>query len=110
MPCPLPLEYQAASSQARLKSCWALPPWAHLYWIYFGGAGCAGREPGGGEAPRLTRRRHQQGQAHNQHSNYILTINVPVVYMARAVMILINAFRGTLEEVGDENRDFFGPK
>jgi hypothetical protein len=27
-PCPLPLEYQAASSQARLKSCWALPPWS----------------------------------------------------------------------------------
>ncbi len=25
MPCPFPLEYQAASSQARLKSCWALP-------------------------------------------------------------------------------------
>jgi hypothetical protein len=25
--CPLPLEYQAAFSQARLKSCWALPPW-----------------------------------------------------------------------------------
>ncbi len=24
---PLQLEYQAASSQARLKSCWALPPW-----------------------------------------------------------------------------------
>jgi hypothetical protein len=24
VPCPLPLEYQAASSQARLKSCWAL--------------------------------------------------------------------------------------
>jgi hypothetical protein len=27
-PCPLPLEYQVASSQARLKSCWALPPWS----------------------------------------------------------------------------------
>ncbi len=25
VPCPLPLEYQAASSQARLKSCWAIP-------------------------------------------------------------------------------------
>ncbi len=25
--CQLPLKYQVASSQARLKSCWALPPW-----------------------------------------------------------------------------------
>ncbi len=25
--CPLSLQYQAASSQARLRSCWALPPW-----------------------------------------------------------------------------------
>ncbi len=30
MLCPLPLEYQAASSQARLKSCWALPPCSDL--------------------------------------------------------------------------------
>ncbi len=30
VPCPLPLEYQAASSQARLKSCWALPPCSDL--------------------------------------------------------------------------------
>ncbi len=29
-PCPLPLEYQTASSQARLKSCWALPPWSGM--------------------------------------------------------------------------------
>ncbi len=27
VPCPLPLEYRAASSNARLTSCWALPPW-----------------------------------------------------------------------------------
>jgi hypothetical protein len=27
-PCPLPLEYQAASSQARLKSARAQPPWS----------------------------------------------------------------------------------
>ncbi len=43
-----------------------------------------------------------------------LTINVPVVYMAqdvRYLMILIgeNPFRGPLEGVGTENRDFFGP-
>jgi hypothetical protein len=25
--CPLSLEYQAASSQARLRACWALTPW-----------------------------------------------------------------------------------
>ncbi len=39
------------------------------------------------------------------------TINVPVVYMARDVMILMreNPFRGPLEGVGPENRDFFGP-
>jgi hypothetical protein len=27
VPCPPSLKYQAVSSQARLKSCWALPPW-----------------------------------------------------------------------------------
>ncbi len=31
VPCPLPLEYQVASSQARLKSCWALPPWGRSW-------------------------------------------------------------------------------
>ncbi len=32
--CPLSLQYQAAFSQARLKSsCWALPPWGQLtFW------------------------------------------------------------------------------
>ncbi len=40
-----------------------------------------------------------------------LTINVPVVRMARDVMILMgaNPFRGALEGVGPKNRDFFGP-
>jgi hypothetical protein len=28
--CPHSLKYHAASSQASLKSCWALPPWAQL--------------------------------------------------------------------------------
>ncbi len=39
-----------------------------------------------------------------------LTINVPVVYMARDVMILMgaNPFQGSLEGVGPENQDFFG--
>jgi hypothetical protein len=39
-----------------------------------------------------------------------LTINVPVVFMARYVMILRGAtsLRGALEGVGPENRDFFG--
>ncbi len=41
----------------------------------------------------------------------MLTINVPVVFMARYVMILRGAtsLRGALEGVGPENRDFFGP-
>ncbi len=40
-----------------------------------------------------------------------ITINVPVVFMARYVMILRGAtsLRGALEGVGPENRDFFGP-
>jgi hypothetical protein len=40
-----------------------------------------------------------------------LTINVPVVYMAWDVMILMrkNPFQGLLEGVGPENQDFFGP-
>jgi hypothetical protein len=38
------------------------------------------------------------------------TINAPVVYMARDVMILMraNPFRGPLEGAGPENRDFSG--
>jgi hypothetical protein len=41
----------------------------------------------------------------------IIIINVPVVFMARYVMILRGAtsLRGALEGVGPENRDFFGP-
>ncbi len=41
----------------------------------------------------------------------VLTINVPVVFMARYVMILRGAtsLRGALVGVGPENRDFFGP-
>jgi hypothetical protein len=40
-----------------------------------------------------------------------VTINVPVVFMARYVMILRGAtsLRGALEGVGPENRDFYGP-
>ncbi len=42
---------------------------------------------------------------------HILTINVPVVYMSQYKMVLRRAtsLRGTLEGVGPENRDFFGP-
>jgi hypothetical protein len=41
----------------------------------------------------------------------IITINVPVVFMARYVVVLRGAtsLRGALEGVGPENRDFFGP-
>jgi hypothetical protein len=41
-----------------------------------------------------------------------ITINVPVVYMAWDIMILVreNPFRGPLEGVGPENRDFWGPE
>ncbi len=40
-----------------------------------------------------------------------ITINVPVVFMARYIMVLRGAtsLRGALEGVGPENRDFFGP-
>ncbi len=40
-----------------------------------------------------------------------LTINVPVVYMVRDVMILMraNLFRGPSEGEGPENLDVFGP-
>ncbi len=41
----------------------------------------------------------------------ILTINVPVVFMAQYVMVLrgVTSLRGALESVGPENRDIFGP-
>jgi len=41
----------------------------------------------------------------------LLTINVPVDFMARHVMVLRGAtsLRGALEGVGPENQDFFGP-
>ncbi len=40
-----------------------------------------------------------------------ITVNVPVVFMARYVMVLRGAtsLRGALDGVGPENRDFFGP-
>ncbi len=42
----------------------------------------------------------------------IITINVPVVFMVRYVMVLRGAtsLRGALEGVGHENQDFLGPK
>jgi hypothetical protein len=41
-----------------------------------------------------------------------ITINIPVVYLAPDVMILMraNPFRGPLEGVGLEIRTFLGPK
>jgi hypothetical protein len=41
----------------------------------------------------------------------LITINVPVVFMAQYVMVLrsATALQGALEGVGPENRDFFGP-
>ncbi len=49
---------------------------------------------------------YRVGQRHRE----TLTINVPVVYMAWDVVIILmraNPFRGPLEGVGPENRDFF---
>ncbi len=42
---------------------------------------------------------------------YVLTMNVPVVYMARDITFWMqeNPFRGPLEGVGPESQDFFGP-
>jgi hypothetical protein len=44
-------------------------------------------------------------------ATFVVTINVPVVFMARYVMVLRGAtsLGGALEGVGPENRDFFGP-
>jgi hypothetical protein len=41
----------------------------------------------------------------------ILTINVPVFYMERGILIWMrgNTFRWPFEGVGPESRDFFGP-
>ncbi len=46
------------------------------------------------------------------HLVFGITINVPVVFMARYVMTLRGAtsLRGALEGVGPENQDFFGPE
>ncbi len=43
---------------------------------------------------------------------YTITINVPVVFMARYVMVLRSAtsLRGALEAVGPENQDFWAQK
>ncbi len=43
--------------------------------------------------------------------SYNITINVPVVFMARYIMVLRGAtsLPGALEGVGPENQDFFGP-
>ncbi len=44
-------------------------------------------------------------------SGKIVTINVPVVFMARYIMVLRGgtSLREALEVVGPENLDFFGP-
>ncbi len=60
------------------------------------------------------RRSDQIGASPNcpsSSSSSRLTINVPVVFMVRYIMILRGAtsLRGALEGVGPENRDFFGP-
>ena len=51
-------------------------------------------------------------KVHNMGLRYIITIKVPVVFMARYVMVLRSAtsLLGALEGVGPENLDFFGPK
>ncbi len=45
------------------------------------------------------------------NSCWKLTINVPVVFEARYLMVLRSAtsLLGAMEGVGPENRDFFGP-
>ncbi len=45
------------------------------------------------------------------HPTLLITIYVPVVFMARYVMVLRRAtsLGGALEGVGPENQDFFGP-
>ncbi len=44
-------------------------------------------------------------------SGLTISINVPVVFMVRYVIVLRSAtsLRGALERVGPENQDFFGP-
>jgi hypothetical protein len=44
-----------------------------------------------------------------QEALRIITINVPVVIMARTVLRGATSLRGALEGVGPENGDFFGP-
>ncbi len=50
-------------------------------------------------------------KVHNLGLRYIITINVPVVFMAQYVMVLRGAtsLLGALEGVGPENQDFFEP-
>jgi hypothetical protein len=45
-------------------------------------------------------------------NDYILTINVPVVYMAQDVNILMraNPLQGPLEGMGPENQNSLGPE
>jgi hypothetical protein len=49
---------------------------------------------------------------HEANTEEEITINVPVVYMARKVVILMwaNPLPRPLEGVGPEFQDFFGPK
>ncbi len=83
-------------------------------------AGREVEEEGEGSAPpseALLRGRSQlsgAGAYLTEEENYILTINVPVVYMARYRYVLVlrcaTSLRGALEGVGPENRDFLGPE
>ncbi len=50
--------------------------------------------------------------SYSRRIKYIITINVPVVYMARDIMISCgqHPLQWPLEGVGPENRDFLGPE
>jgi hypothetical protein len=56
-------------------------------------------------------RGEEGGEGQIEGRGATITINVPVVFMARYIMVLRGAtsLRGALEGVGPENRDFFGP-
>jgi hypothetical protein len=60
---------------------------------------------------RIEKKRKSHFRKPTNDRRFIITINVPVVFMARYVMVLRGAtlLRGALEGVGPENRDL-GPE
>jgi hypothetical protein len=77
VPCPLPLEYQVASSQARLKSCWALPLESTVAYS----SAAPARAAGAGRLLNFQHSTNQQGKPYILGPPFVLPAPLPLVLL-----------------------------